>query len=262
MYCVLTSDDNTNLNGLSWFLNLIDSHEIKSTLFCNKAISPEVEKLFISAHENGHEIANHTLTHSNDNLEQEISRCQSYFKSIGITDVIGFRLPFLDVGNNPNLIQILHKLGFTYDSSYYDRRHAVPYNMKGITEIPLSTYTDGQGTISGFDYNIYEVYKTGNDLGRILIDTYNDKSKKNLPLIVNLHSHYYGEWDDEDFINHKEAQKGLKMFIDYAVKNKAEFITARELLDIYDNTHVRRPFEHINKTNKYLANSRPLLTRT
>lgn len=98
------------------FLELLQKHNAKATLFC---IGKQIEKhpeIFRKTIENGHEIGNHTYSHSNNTgflstkkMLEEIEECDHSIQNIGQISTHLYRPPF--GVTNPNIAKAMKKLG-------------------------------------------------------------------------------------------------------------------------------------------------------
>ncbi len=112
--------------GFCNLFNFLDDFNIKATLFCigMDMKTKENQEVFREAHERGHEIANHTMTHaqalkssSASDIEKEISECEQICQSITGERPIGFRAPGWNI--NEGILQVLTKRGYKYESSIF-----------------------------------------------------------------------------------------------------------------------------------------------
>ncbi len=108
-------------------LSLFNGYGIQATFF---AVGDELERSskakeqIKKAHDNGHEIANHTFSHpfgvtkfDKAELIVEIKKCSDVIAGITGSRPAGFRAPGYDI-NGP-ILDILEELSFTYDSSAF-----------------------------------------------------------------------------------------------------------------------------------------------
>lgn len=105
--------------------SLFDEFGIKATFFCvgeEIVKSPLIANLLKEACDKGHAIANHTFSHpfgmntlSNDEIENEIVKCNEAIKNAIGHYPVGFRAPGYAI--DTNVINILEKKGILYDSS-------------------------------------------------------------------------------------------------------------------------------------------------
>lgn len=129
MYVSITIDVEKDLHsntyngitkGLSLVKKVFDKYGIKPTLFVTGECIEKFPKLFRTLEKEGWEIASHSYHHKRlDNLpkkelEKEIIRVKQVFKKHKI-NLSGFRAP--QYSGNKELINILAKYGFKYDSS-------------------------------------------------------------------------------------------------------------------------------------------------
>lgn len=106
------------------FLDLFAKHKIKATFFIigQDTQNPEQVKYIKNIIEQGHEIANHSMSHllnfaglSPELLNQEIVLAHNLLKAIIHKDPVGFRAPVFSV--NQQVISLLEELGYKYDAS-------------------------------------------------------------------------------------------------------------------------------------------------
>jgi len=121
-----TTPDPVYVNGLTRFLELFTRHQIKATLFviARDARVPEHAAILKRAVSEGHEIANHTLTHprrlaalSDEERRHEIHEAHAVLSDLAGRPVVGFRAPCYDVC--PRTLDCLRELGYRYDSSVH-----------------------------------------------------------------------------------------------------------------------------------------------
>lgn len=111
-------------SSLPRFLQLFDELNIKATFFVvgKDLLSPPKVELLKKVVKNGHEIANHTMTHregfsflSFDEKKREIEDAEHIIQDkLGVTPK-GFRTPSNDVDSD--VLKILEDRGYLYDSS-------------------------------------------------------------------------------------------------------------------------------------------------
>ncbi|MFH2138117.1 MAG: polysaccharide deacetylase family protein [Candidatus Omnitrophota bacterium] len=110
--------------GLVRFLELFNKYNIKATFFIvgKDAHNPVHRVLIEQIAGQGHEIANHTMTHperfsclSENEINKEISLCSDVLQKISGQEPAGFRAPTFGV--NEKVLSVLSDRGYTYDSS-------------------------------------------------------------------------------------------------------------------------------------------------
>ncbi|WP_243734321.1 polysaccharide deacetylase family protein [Photobacterium lutimaris] len=151
MFISLGFDDNTEIDGLSWVIQLLESYQNPTGLdryaeqrmtasffmHCGPAVeNTEIKVLWRELVKNGHEIGNHTLTHPDDKVnydplqswmtaeqwQEEVSKCNDLLTSsiedggIGVEHIAGFRSPYMTY--NDNTLNALLKNGIRYDVSF------------------------------------------------------------------------------------------------------------------------------------------------
>ncbi|MFH1061446.1 MAG: polysaccharide deacetylase family protein [Candidatus Omnitrophota bacterium] len=110
--------------GIERFLDLFAKYEIKATFFVigQDAQNPEQIKQIKNIIAQGHEIANHSMSHllnfsclSPELLKQEILSAHNLLKSIADKYPVGFRAPTFSI--NESVMILLEELGYKYDAS-------------------------------------------------------------------------------------------------------------------------------------------------
>lgn len=113
--------------SMSRAISLFEEYGIHITFF---AVGEELEcsekarDLVKKAYRKGHEIANHTFSHTlsptklgREKLRDEIEKCSDVIKGLTGKNPVGFRAPGYDI--NGSILDILEELSFTYDSSAF-----------------------------------------------------------------------------------------------------------------------------------------------
>jgi hypothetical protein len=131
MFVCFGFDDNGYADGIKWFRDLVknkkndDGSPVRATFFCTGTYGQnfaEVAAEWKTLHADGHEIANHTMTHphgqgySSDQWKNEISQASTYLAGLIGTQagaIKGFRTPFLEV--SANTFTALKQLTMYYD---------------------------------------------------------------------------------------------------------------------------------------------------
>lgn len=121
--------DNSNAHviyeeSISRFSALFKEFDIKATFFCIgcDAKLPKVQKVILDLVDTGHEIANHSQNHSQkfasltyDELNEELTQAHEVLSQLTGASIKGFKAP--GWGINKSVLEILHSLGYEYDSS-------------------------------------------------------------------------------------------------------------------------------------------------
>ncbi len=140
------------MDGFDAYMEILDKHGIKSTLFTIGTLAPKVEDRLKQALSKGHRLALHGLHHTapmNMPLEvfrQEIASAKATLSRMFGTEVQGYRAPCFSLDNDR--LNVLRELGFTYDSSniaYEKARHTVKLDLSSFTH-----YGDGIFHDKGF----------------------------------------------------------------------------------------------------------------
>ncbi|PKF49558.1 hypothetical protein [Enterovibrio nigricans] len=147
LFVCLSFDDNYDLNGLTWVLQMLeffqnpsghDEHSnkaISATFFVQSALSSDREEmltLWRKAHAQKHDLGNHTDAHLFGNpldndvqpecWQHQVRLCNDFLTldtengGVNIDTVSGFRAPFMCYDDN--LLQALLDNGIKYDSSF------------------------------------------------------------------------------------------------------------------------------------------------
>lgn len=130
------------LDGLDEYIKILDSHNIKATMFTvGKAVSKLEEKLKTYI-KRGHTLALHSYDHtaplsiSNNQFREETRRTKEYLEETFNTEVKGYRAPCFSMDDEK--LSILKELGFKYDSSrinFEKARHTTKMHLKGFKEV-------------------------------------------------------------------------------------------------------------------------------
>lgn len=143
----------------NYILDLFRKNDIKATFFILGEVANYYPQLIKKIADEGHEIACHGLYHRDLNnfteseLEKEISEGKRILEELLDTKVYGFRIP--NAIPNTNLLKLLKKTKFKYDSSIFPSRKFL--GKYGYENAPLHPYqlSDNSMTESG-NSGIYE----------------------------------------------------------------------------------------------------------
>jgi peptidoglycan/xylan/chitin deacetylase (PgdA/CDA1 family) len=137
--------------GNKKLLEIFEKYNIKATFFITSYFAEKHGKQVLEIIKKGHEIASHGHCHfyrnnKELNLEEDITKSKEIIEKLINKKVLGFRAPQMQF--SLELIKILEKLDFRYDSSihsanipgFYNNKSALlfPYRIGKITEIPAS----------------------------------------------------------------------------------------------------------------------------
>jgi predicted NodU family carbamoyl transferase/peptidoglycan/xylan/chitin deacetylase (PgdA/CDA1 family) len=147
-------------SGLKNLLSFLDHNNIKATFFtiASDLDAPQKRELLKEAVHQGHEIASHSLTHSNfselsrDRKRVEIAESREKLETILDTPVKGFRTPRYHIDRD--CLELLEEYDYQYDSSVFPtwdfaKRLEIPTVHEGphrpiydlsIMELPLPKY--------------------------------------------------------------------------------------------------------------------------
>ena len=137
----------TMLDGLDRYMEILNNHNIKATLFVLTDFADEIANGLKKHLANGHKIALHGERHippkllSDNEFESQITRAKSKLEDMLDTRVIGYRAPCFGIDRQK--LDILQKSGFLYDSSlmgFSKARHNTEIDMSDFKKISTSTF--------------------------------------------------------------------------------------------------------------------------
>jgi peptidoglycan/xylan/chitin deacetylase (PgdA/CDA1 family) len=114
-------DDNGQVEGMSWALGMLEARG-NATFFLTSSYAQAAT--WKTIHDAGHEVGNHTVTHTTDRgigVErwlQEMNDCNTYLTGtagIPAADIYGFRTPYLKYDDDTLAAE--QTVGFRYDTS-------------------------------------------------------------------------------------------------------------------------------------------------
>ncbi|XP_066936837.1 uncharacterized protein [Clytia hemisphaerica] len=208
-------------------------------------------------YDNGHEIADHSMSHKLDNdywkdgsyqaFINEIIPLRKQFHDEGITKVTGYRQPLLQTGGD-NTFSVLHNFGFQYDSSMvtklndrfwpYTLDHKIPNcviepcptkSYKGLWEIAIEAMEGPHGEACSLydDFPCWKQLKTSQDVYTYMkknFDRHFATGTSPFPIWGHLHNLVR---DANTF-----RRQGLQKFLDeIAARDDTYFVTNQQLLD-------------------------------
>jgi len=227
--------------GLIKILNLLDDFQIKSTFFCTGNVIDQQPQIVDLIESKGHEIACHSLNHERlNNLSFE--QCKKIIvKSKTIienrthnSEIIGFRAPYLKPPKF--LFQILKDLNFKYDSSIKSGKKSElsqinnnkikelhPSSFNVFFRLPLSFYLVRKWILRK---KLMILYFHSWEAINIKAIMFNQKKK------INLFINYFFRLDR--WINTGNSfLTRIRKFIKEALNKKAEFLTLKQLANLY-----------------------------
>lgn len=128
----------------------------RATFFFVGAVAEEYPEIVKELHRAGHEIGCHSHMHRNiwdqtpAQFREDVTRAKDTIEGVIGERIIGYRAPTFSIRRDTAwALDILHEVGFAYDSSVFPIRHdrygipeapRAPYRLpNGLLEIPLST---------------------------------------------------------------------------------------------------------------------------
>ena len=142
--CVAKSKENIEadlLDGFDTYLEILNRHAIKSTLFTVGSLAPKMTDRLQSAIRHGHRLALHSLHHvapleqSVETFKEETKQAKEHLAALFDTEVVGFRAPCFSMDDAR--LNVLQELGFKYDSSHLNfpaARHTVKLHLHEFKE--------------------------------------------------------------------------------------------------------------------------------
>lgn len=130
------------LDGFDEYMELLDKHGIKSTLFVVGDLASQVADRLRPHIARGHSVALHSYTHiapmmeSVEQFRENLCRAKDQFRELFDVDVKGFRAPCFSMDRQR--LSVLQELGFHYDSShlgYEPARHTVKLDLENYSQL-------------------------------------------------------------------------------------------------------------------------------
>ncbi len=256
--------DVSMMDGIDEYLSILESHNIKSTLFVVYDSIRHIKDKIKGYIEKGHKIALHGYDHSSPvRMSAEDFRKSTMFaKELLERDynirIKGFRAPFFGMDNDR--LQVLMDLGFAYDSSRLDfeaARYSGMLDMKdfkkvdkhvyckdGFCEfgIPKHRYCGVNMPVGGGGYIRLGFWPFIRDFLISYLRRSNyyvfylhpfELSKEKMPRIPHLKSY------DQYYLSHGLRDYGIKIerIIKMLKKRSFEFITFEEYTDILNKKY-------------------------
>lgn len=126
------------VNSLNLFFDLLDSYQIKITVFVLAEIAEKYPELIKNISDKGHEIACHGFDHellynkTNEQFRNEVSNAKNILEAITGKKVKGYRASCYSMTRDK--LEILMDLGFIYDSSYIKFSQHALYKQFDISD--------------------------------------------------------------------------------------------------------------------------------
>lgn len=124
------------MDGFEEYLNILDRHGIKGTLFTVGDFAPKIADRLRHHIANGHALALHSFSHIPpmsvplEQFRENTRSAKKRLKELFGVDVVGFRAPCFSMDRTR--LNVLRELGFQYDSSHLDflpARHTVKLDL-------------------------------------------------------------------------------------------------------------------------------------
>ncbi|MBQ3528364.1 MAG: polysaccharide deacetylase family protein [Clostridia bacterium] len=115
------SPEDDMFDGLDKYVELLERHGIRATLFTLASTARKIEDRLASFARRGHKIALHGLDHtslerlSDEEFREGTRAAREYLEGVIGERVLGYRAPFFSMDDEK--IGILQEMGFSYDSS-------------------------------------------------------------------------------------------------------------------------------------------------
>jgi len=219
------------------FLDFLKQNNAKATFFTVGDIAKKFPDQIKLIKKYKHELASHSLTHSNlkqltfDQLEKEVSEPKKILEKLGCK-VEGFRSPF---GVSPKqLIHLLKKHNYTYNSSVFASWFPGRYNNlnkskpkiynNGVIELPIPNFSvfkipAGLSYMKLFHPILNKSFAKDPYMIYLHLHEFNkNKISKNIPLHVRL------------AYSRNRGTKAWKIFKQYVNNSNAKFITCSNFI--------------------------------
>lgn len=130
------------MDGLDEYLDILDKHNIKSTLFTVGDLAPQIADRLRAHIRRGHKIALHNYSHIApmtvplEQFREKLRQAKKRMQELLGVDVVGFRAPCFSI--DKDRLGVLKELGFLYDSSFLDfqpARHTVKLDLQNFKHL-------------------------------------------------------------------------------------------------------------------------------
>lgn len=254
LFILLGWDDCMYPDGMKWVLDTLlnkqnpagnnnpktfDGTPLHAAFYINTiyAEDPDAVAMWKKAYEKGHEIANHTNSHTEDLQKNptkekwltEMTTCHDWIvKNMGIAveDIWGFRTPFLCQTSTSmtaeDQMKFVYDCSITHEPKDYDRIFVWPYtldkgtapgsqtglgNHPGLWELPVynaALDASGYPHMCGMDFSIWPRMTSKADMVNVLkwsLDMRLAAGKNRAPMTVGMHPDLYSPSNDEQLVN-------------------------------------------------------------
>lgn len=137
-------------------LEILDEYKVKATFFILGWIAEKNPALVKDIHNSGHEVACHSYNHrlvydlTPEEFREDIRRAKGILEDITGRPVIGFRAPSYSItGLTFWCLDVLHELGFRYDSSIFPIHHD-RYGIPNYRRFPHCILGEGENALWEF----------------------------------------------------------------------------------------------------------------
>ena len=130
------------MDGFDEYMQILDRHDIKSTLFTVGDLAPRIADQLQPHLAKGHRLALHSYTHVApmtvplEQFREKTHQAKARLKELFGVDVTGFRAPWFSM--DKDRLDVLQELGFQYDSSHLDfsrARHTVEIDLQDFKQL-------------------------------------------------------------------------------------------------------------------------------
>jgi len=133
-------------DGLDRYIDILDKHGIKGTLFTVGSFAPKIQDKLEQYIKRGHRIALHSYDHmapmlqSVEDFKQKTADAKRELEKMLGTEIVGYRAPCFSMDNSR--LDVLRELGFKYDSSHlgFPARHTVALDLSDFDERRCGVY--------------------------------------------------------------------------------------------------------------------------
>ena len=265
--CISASGLNVDVDvtdGFEEYLNILDRHGIKGTLFTVGDFAPKIADRLRGHIANGHALALHSFSHVPplsvplEQFREKTCCAKARMKELFGVDVVGFRAPCFSI--DKERLDVLRELGFVYDSSHLDflaARHTVKlelddfralrqgiFRRNGFYEFGLSKERvfgrpfpiSGGGYVRlshwGFIKTLINHNIHHNDYYVFYLHPF-ELTKQKIPFLKELKS--YDKYYISRGIN--SYKRRIEQIIKMLKKDNYEFVTFEQLVQIMDREH-------------------------
>lgn len=135
------------MDGLDEYLQILDKHDIKCTLFTVGDLAAQIADQLRPHIQRGHRLAMHSYAHTApmtvpvEQFRAMTDQAKTQMQELFGVDVLGFRAPCFSM--DKDRLEVLRDLGFRYDSSHLDfspARHTVKLDLDNFAQLQKNIF--------------------------------------------------------------------------------------------------------------------------